>query len=381
MVSPDRLQKQMDLRGLLERVSSSLLLEMKLGSILSRINVLFSPSTFIFEETQDAHSKFARTMMSDVFENQLHELESERTFSSLEELYLNITRLQLRLHCLSSPENPSTSLQMAKLGICASSIIDQIEDLDTKTSLVTHCPHYIYRMTALTAAVLLRLAIQSNPQTSSTDSDEPRNARTQYKTYFFRTISLLRRMSIDSNDMPSRMAKIFSQLWTVEKLFEKQPNRSLEANDSNAPDEPTSLSSPLVVQSRLSMSVLHDCMWRWKDHFIYSPSSRNPMADPSSGSTELVRSTIESAPAPHQQSIPGTNVFASELTTMSNSAQPFTMPSASGLTVGPSMTNSDSIMTPSFVQDFSPLAALPWDASMNDEFEMMVHNFPDSWPV
>ena len=78
MVSPDRLQKQMDFRGLLDSVPPFLLFEMRQGSLLSRINTLFSPSTFRVEDTQDKHSQFAREMMSDTFENQLDELESER---------------------------------------------------------------------------------------------------------------------------------------------------------------------------------------------------------------------------------------------------------------------------------------------------------------
>ncbi|KAK5049511.1 hypothetical protein LTR84_004440 [Exophiala bonariae] len=381
MVSPDRLQKQMDLRGLLDKVSPSLLLEMKLGSILSRVNVLFSPSTFLFEETRDAQSKFARTMMSDIFENQLDELQSERTFSSLEELYLNVTRLQLRLHCLSNRENPATSLQLGRLGIAATSIIDLVEHVNAQTSLVTHCPHYIYRMTALTAAVLLRLTKQSEPLTGSKNPEAARNAKKYYKSYFFRTISLLKSMSVDSNDMPSRMAKIFSQLWTVEKLFEKQPNRSLEdESGGNESASTTALSSPLVVQSRLSMSVLHDCMWRWKEHFIYSQSSRNPMVDPSHAPSDQARSNTEPT-AVTQQQLSGMTTIAPELTAATASSRSCIVPLASSLTAGPTMSNSENIMTPSFIQDFSPLAALPWDTNMNDEFEMMVHHFPDSWPV
>lgn len=379
MVSPDRLQKQMDLRGLLEQVSPSLLLEMKLGSLLSRINILFSPSTFVFGEIQDKQSTFARTMMSDIFENQLNELESERRLSSLEQTYVNITRLQLRLHCLQDRENPATSLQMAKLGIAATSIIDLIEHLDIKTSLVTYCPHYIYRMTALTASVLLRLAKQSQAQISSIDSNKSGRASLQYKPYFFRTISLLRKMSIDSNDMPSRMAKIFSQLWTIDNLFDQQPNRSLD--DAGTESAATfSTSSPLIVQSRLSMSVLHDCMWRWKDHYRYSQSSRNPRIDPSrTTSDNNTRFATESAPP--QQLIPGTNSTALNLTTTANPSTSFTVPSADNLSFGPSIAMSDNMMTPSFVENFSPLGALQWDASMNQEFEMMVHNFPESWPV
>lgn len=381
MVSPDRLQKQMDLRGLLVRVSPSLLLEMKLGSMLSRINTLLSPSTFLFEETRDEQSRFARTMMSDIFENQLDELESERDLSNLEEIYLYITRLQLRLHCLQDRENPATSLQQAKLGIAASSIIDLIERLDTKTSLVMHCPHYIYRMTALTAAVLLRLAKQPEPQATSHESQTPRNASSRYKSYFFRTIPLLRSMSIDSNDMPSRMAKIFSQLWTIDKLFEQQPNRSLENDDVNDSSLPVSLSPPIVVQSRLSMSVLHDCMWRWKHHFRYSASSRNLRADHSLTTNDHRGSTVELISAPQQLHMPGMNSIASNLIAAQDESSSFMVPSASSISIGPSMGNPDNNLTPSFIQDFSPLATLPWDANMNEEFEMMADHFPESWPI
>ncbi|KEF54138.1 uncharacterized protein A1O9_09933 [Exophiala aquamarina CBS 119918] len=381
MVSPDRLQKQMDLRGLLERVSPNLLLEMKLGSLLSRINILFSPSTFVLEEIQDKQSMFARTMMSDIFENQLNELESERRLSSLEETYVNITRLQLRLHCLQDRENPASSLQMAKLGIAATSIIDLIEHLDTKTSLVTYCPHYIYRMTALTASVLLRLAKQSQAQSSSIVSNISGGASLQYKPYFFRTISLLRRMSVDSNDMPSRMAKIFSQLWTIDNLFEQQPNRSPDDAGTESA-APLSTSSPLIVQSRLSMSVLHDCMWRWKDHYRYSQSSRNPGIDHSrTTSNNNTRSAAESAPPRQLMLMSGINSTAQNLTTTADPSTSFSVPSANNLTFSPGMATSDNMMTPSFVGNFSPLGALPWDASLNQEFEMMVQNFPESWPV
>lgn len=381
MVSPDRLQKQMDLRGLLVRVSPSLLLEMKLGSMLSRINTLFSPSTFLFEETRDEQSRFARTMMSDIFENQLDELESERDLSDLEEIYLYITRLQLRLHCLQDRENPATSIQLAKLGIAASSIIDLIERLDTTTSLVIHCPHYIYRMTALTASVLLRLAKQPESQATSHEAQTPRNASSRYKSYFFRTIPLLRSMSIDSNDMPSRMAKIFSQLWTIDKLFEQQPNRSLENDDVNDSSLPVSLSPPIVVQSRLSMSVLHDCMWRWKHHFRYSASSRNLRADPSLTTNDHRGSTVELISAPQQLHMSGLNSVVSNVIAEPDESNSFMVPSASSISVGPSMVNPDNNLTPSFIQDFSPLATLPWDANMNEEFEMMADHFPESWPV
>lgn len=79
--------------------------------------------------------------------------------------------------------------------------------------------------------------------------------------------------------------------------------------------------------------------------------------------------------------MPGMNSIASNLIAAQDESSSFMVPSASSISIGPSMGNPDNNLTPSFIQDFSPLATLPWDANMNEEFEMMADHFPESWPI
>ncbi|KIW10227.1 hypothetical protein PV08_11188 [Exophiala spinifera] len=491
MVSPDQLQRSMDPRGLTDSMTPLLLLEMRLASLLSRINTLFSPSMFRVEDAQDKHSRFAREMMSDTFENQLDELESERKLSELEKLYINITRLQIRVHCLQDRENPATSVKVTQLGLCATSIIESIERLEVEMSLIQHCPHYIFRIAALAASVLLRLSKQSRPppptstsrKTSiggvngiSGGSDDYNNndsanrqqyARQQYKTYFFQTISLLRKMSVESNDMPSRMAKIFSQLWSIDKIFEQTNTVNAAAaaaattssstgavvvdgvspGDESGSSSASSLSaaSPLIVQSRLSMSVLHDAMWRWKDRFKWAgqkqhqnqnqnrhhhdsnqhqhyhqqqqhhhqgrQSSRGMAIAQENHAHHDRRSSMAATPSmTTNNTSANANMAASPPTSENQFPRPLsTIPPASsssvtGGYVGTPAYNFPAVnMTPdvgtdgslngggggggsggmmmSFVDGFSPLGSLPWESATNQDFEMMIHRFPESWPV
>ncbi|KAK7902855.1 hypothetical protein LTR67_002501 [Exophiala xenobiotica] len=404
MVSPDRLQKQMDLRGLLDSVPPFLLFEMRQGSLLSRINTLFSPSTFRVEDPQDKHSQFAREMMSDTFENQLDELESERKLTDLEQLYVNITRLQLRVHCLQDRENPATSVKVAQLGLAATSIIEGIEQLEVQMSLIQHCPHYIFRMTALAASVLLRLSKQQQQQPRSKargpDVDpyhhhqqHQQNAAAttskQYKTYFFQTISLLKRMSVESNDMPSRMAKIFSQLWSIDRIFEHTTSSPQTTSDGTG-TSPAAATSPLVVQSRLSMSVLHDCMWRWKDRFRWTAATNgNHTRNAIDSSSSVDRNTGNgngngSLPNSHPHLAAAASRPLSTIPpTPAGFSTSYNMPpdTANAAELVAAETNFHSSMPMPFVDSFSPLGTLPWDAAANQDFEMMIHRFPESWPV
>jgi transcriptional regulatory protein LEU3 len=110
--------------------------------------------------------------------------------------------------------------------------------LDSEINLASFCPHHIYRMSALAASVLLRIL---KTRVSTYIRDE-RAGRASY----FQEIALLKKMSIHNNDMPGRMAGIFSQLWTSEKAFKPK-------GDGVAVPA-------LRIQSRLSMSLLHDTM-------------------------------------------------------------------------------------------------------------------------
>jgi hypothetical protein len=175
------------------------------------------------------------------------------TESDLESLYLEIARLQLRIYYLRCPEDDIFALNLTKIYTTAIRVIEMTAKLDSEINLASFCPHHIYRMSALAASVLLRIL---KTRVSTYMRDE-RAGRASY----FQEIALLKKMSIHNNDMPGRMAGIFSQLWTSEKAFKPK-------GDGVAVPA-------LRIQSRLSMSLLHDTMWWWREEFGDQPYTRS----------------------------------------------------------------------------------------------------------
>jgi len=253
----------------------SLKLEIKLASIVGRMNsVLFE---YNFDDLQNK-PQAAPSMMLDVFEAQLSELDresselsgiwfpmrphladklSQLTFSTtkidLEALYLHIARLQLRIYYLRCPEDEMFALNLTKIYTTAIQVIEMTGKLDSEINLASFCPHHIYRMSALAASVLLRI-LKTRSSTYIWDQQAGRAS-------YFQEISLLRKMSVHNNDMPGRMAGIFAQLWTSEKVFKRKGD---------------GIASPEVrIQSRLSMSLLHDTMWWWREEYGDQPYTRS----------------------------------------------------------------------------------------------------------
>jgi len=253
----------------------SLNLEIRLASIVGRMNsVLFE---YNFDDLQNK-PQAAPSMMLDVFEAQLSELDRESSefsgkllsiFSQpcnrtsqliistteidLEALYLQIARLQLRIYYLRCPEDEMFSLNLTKIYTTAIQVIEMTGRLDSEINLASFCPHQIYRMSALAASVLLRIL---KTRISKYIRDQQAG-----KVSYFQEIALLRKMSIHNNDMPGRMAGIFAQLWTSQKAFKPKGD---------------GIASPEVrIQSRLSMSLLHDTMWWWREEYGDQPYTRS----------------------------------------------------------------------------------------------------------
>ena len=144
-----------------------------------------------------------------------------------------------------------TTPKLAQVGISATAVVTKVEKIDAECDLALYCPHYIFRTMALAGAVLLRMA-------KALRSISAFDMAAAYGPYLFQAISLLKRMSVEENDGPSRMARIFSRLWTTDEAF--QPDHI----------EPDGAQTPILglrVHSRLSMSILHDTT-RWYHHLF-----------------------------------------------------------------------------------------------------------------
>ncbi|KAF2160323.1 hypothetical protein M409DRAFT_60025 [Zasmidium cellare ATCC 36951] len=96
------------------------------------------------------------------------------------------------------------------------------------------------------------------------------------------SIVLIRKCSIEDNDLPGRMSKILLQLWS-------------------RPTDPNSSPQKLNVQSRLAGSLLQDFLWQWRENFAdqenkpSAPATHDPNL-PSPRSDAPKTSTIDASP-------------------------------------------------------------------------------------
>ena len=75
---------------------------------------------------------------------------------------------------------------------------------------------------------------------------------------FNRTIWAIRSISVASNDLPSRLAEVLAQLWRGGGAGLKNPRSENNVLES---------SLQLKVKCRMSMSLVYDSVWRWREEF------------------------------------------------------------------------------------------------------------------
>lgn len=73
---------------------------------------------------------------------------------------------------------------------------------------------------------------------------------------FNRTIWAIRSISVTNNDLPSRLAEVLAQLWRGSGAGSK-----ISHGDSDTVDK----SLQLKVKCRMSMSLVYDSVWRWRE--------------------------------------------------------------------------------------------------------------------
>ena len=78
------------------------------------------------------------------------------------------------------------------------------------------------------------------------------------KNLFNRTIWAIRSISVTMNDLPSRLAEVLAQLW-----------RGGGAGSRVMPQDDGVMDSSLQlkVRCRMSMSLVFDSVWRWREEF------------------------------------------------------------------------------------------------------------------
>ena len=139
-------------------------------------------------------------------------------------------------------------MDLSRLWLATISFLDCAFNLDAD-GLLAYSTNYILQMIIAAGFALLKLL--NSFFASHIDFETGR-------TLFNRTIIAIRAVSVSTNDLPSRLAEVLAQLWKGSAAY------SRKINDGNAI---TDNSLQLKVKCRMSMSLVFDSVWRWREEF------------------------------------------------------------------------------------------------------------------
>lgn len=168
-------------------------------------------------------------------------------------IYLRAAGLHLRLSAFF--DNPATKdyrQGLLSLYLAATAFLEAALGLESAVGpILTFSPNYIYQMTLAAGFILLKLC--KSFFAIHIDLDYTKNL-------FNRTIWALRSMSVSSNDLPERLAEVLAQMWRTGA----GPTQQQISNTDNVEMDDT---LQLKVRCRMSMSLVYDSVWRWREDF------------------------------------------------------------------------------------------------------------------
>lgn len=164
-------------------------------------------------------------------------------------LYAQSYRLHLLAYHFFERPHDDNRAGLVRLHSAACSLIHTLTTEDQKCEVSQVLPVFIERTVSLAAFSVLKIcrstwAMHFNPEVSE-------------KAYFD-AILLNRRASLQNDDLGARACALMSQLWTSKSIF-RHANGSMHSLGTR-------------IRSRLSMSVVFDCFWWWREEFGGQPS-------------------------------------------------------------------------------------------------------------
>ncbi|KAL8991760.1 MAG: hypothetical protein Q9169_007674 [Polycauliona sp. 2 TL-2023] len=193
-----------------------------------------------------------RGIMSDFLAHDFDEIESKLRFdtSAITLLYFRAAGLHFRLSAFfDSPESQDYYTHLTSLWQATTAFLERVFDLETDGGLLLHASNYILQMIIAAGFTLLKLL-------NSFFADGGKLAHG--RDLFLKTIKAIRTISVATNDLPSRLAEVLAQLW-------KSGGSGLRAGHRQSKSLENSLQ--LKVRCRMSMSLVYDSVWRWREEF------------------------------------------------------------------------------------------------------------------
>ena len=197
----------------------------------------------------DHNRQVIRRFLSTDYQELEQEVSSGDTFVAA---YLRAAGLHLRLSVLFDSSSSKSYLNdLQALYEAATSFLEAALNLEGPTggSMLTFSTNYILQMIIAAGFTLLKLL--SSFFANYVDIEYGRSL-------FTRTISAIRSISIKENDLPSRFAEVLAQFWRASGAASKTIQTTSDASEN---------SLQLKVKCRMSMSLVYDSAWRWREEF------------------------------------------------------------------------------------------------------------------
>lgn len=192
-------------------------------------------------------------------------------------LHLGAVRLHIRLYAFFEPPHAlSYRSDLVALYAATTEFLNSALGLEKKG--LRYGTNYIMQMMLAAAYTLSKLlnsffAVHLEPE------------RERGCILFSRTVAAVRAMSVQSNDLPQRLSEVVVQLWHYSgagRALAPLPPSSIQELESSAPTAPMGSnggatnvnnvntgdiddSLQLKLRTRMSMSLVYDSVWRWRD--------------------------------------------------------------------------------------------------------------------
>lgn len=198
----------------------------------------------------DLSSSRDRPALYAILEHEISQLEASMDLASkYQTLYLLSTKLNLQAFFLfDEPSVPTYPHRIGMLYSTACAMVEHIQPPQGEqfpNDLPSSLPFFCYQSFLCAAFVLLKI-LKNTYFASILDADTGTKLLNS-------AITSLRRISVTNNDLPGRLSDVLAYLWTHPEpaLVSGQDIRGLK----------------LKVQTRMSMSIVYDSLWRWREQF------------------------------------------------------------------------------------------------------------------
>lgn len=180
------------------------------------------------------------------------------TVLDLDLLYLRAVRLNLQLYAFFNKQEHGWHQDLLHLLLAANQFLESIFYVEEQAQLV-YATNYISQMMVAAGFTLHRLLNSNFANTI------PPQQLTTSRANFTRLITCIRKTSVRNNDLPQRLAEVLAQLW---KAGGSGSPKLSDVENYRLQQGPTvDVSIHLKVRCRMSMSVVFDSIWHWREHF------------------------------------------------------------------------------------------------------------------